>query len=196
MHFFFISFATLLISWPNVKSQTPSNQVFQSRKLWHLWWVSSSAFGPDVTLWLGTGESFWSFLVFNHTSNTTDCQLPLHVLLSTSHATIWDKHFKWEVIWNQFGWFTWQTTDYSRFQFVGFPIEDQIFILISLTMPHQVGAYALKWRWWVWWPSVLALQKPFYRRFVLVAPHCSFCNGVGSLQAHRQRSYLLQYPGN
>lgn len=113
-----------------------------------------------VQMWLcgwEQGESFWSSLFFNHMSNITNCQLPLRVLLSTSHATIWDKHFKWEVIWHQFGWFTWQTTDYSRFQCVGFPIEDQIFILISLNMPHQAGAYALKWRWWFWWPSVLVL---------------------------------------
>lgn len=97
MHFFFISFATLLVSWPNLKSRTLSNQVFQSRKLWCLWWVFSLAFGPDVTLWLEDweqGESFWSSLFFNHTSNPADCQLPCHVLLNTSHAAVWEKHFK------------------------------------------------------------------------------------------------------
>lgn len=59
---------------------------------------SNIGVGLNVTLTERLKAGSLSFLepssVFSHATNAADCQLPLRALLSTSHAAIWDKHFK------------------------------------------------------------------------------------------------------
>ena len=87
------------------------------------------------------------------------------------------------------------TTNHSRFQCVGFPIGDNILPLLSLKIPQRIGTDVLRGEGDSFGNKVFLNVKSYDTKSCACCPTHSaapFCNCVGSLQACRQRNYIIK----